>query len=583
MKARKYIACLLLSVLLPLLSVLAETSDQAHQSLLAESKDPSASDCATCHPVQFKEWSASPHAYAQISPVFNAMNATLLKLSNGTLGDFCIRCHTPVGMDNGEPLVASNFDRAPISVEGVTCITCHRRSEEVGKASGRFAISHGEITSAVYGPSGNEELRRVLASKEYEVSSDPNSDGRKVHRDAVHMPQITTSAYCGSCHDVNGASGFRLEEAFSEYQSSPAASEKISCQDCHMGSKPGINAGYTIMPAAIVGGKATKPRKHANHRFVGPDYSIVHPGIFPHNPEAKRFATMKEWIAFDYQAGWGTEEFEDAVESNDEYEFPERWQSVSDRFEARDYLEANQELLRTVAEERLLLLREGYKLGEIKIEPANSSELEFSVEVKNGTVGHNVPTGFDAERLVFLRVTVTDARGETLFLSGNLDPNGDLLDSHSQYVHDGKLPRDEQLFSLQSKFLVTLIRGGEREQVLNVNQSLSPLPFIRPPTSATLLTGRAPDARKHRQTIPPNGSMTARYAVEKDKLSAAVTPLRLKVELVAGMVPVNLVIAIKDVGFDFGMSPREVADAVVKGHQVLWSEEREIPFVPEEQ
>ena len=37
-----------------------------------------------------------------MSVVFNAMHGTVLKITNGTNGDFCIRCHTPVGMNLGE-------------------------------------------------------------------------------------------------------------------------------------------------------------------------------------------------------------------------------------------------------------------------------------------------------------------------------------------------------------------------------------------------------------------------------------------------------------------------------------------------
>jgi hypothetical protein len=49
-----------------------------------------------------------PHAYAQISPVFNAMHGEILKRTNGTNGDFCIRCHTEVGMYLKEPLFTPN-------------------------------------------------------------------------------------------------------------------------------------------------------------------------------------------------------------------------------------------------------------------------------------------------------------------------------------------------------------------------------------------------------------------------------------------------------------------------------------------
>ena len=36
---------------------------------------------------------------------------------------------------------------------------------------------------------------------------------------------------------------------------------------------------------------------------------------------------------------------------------------------------------------------------------------------------------------------------------------------------------------------------------------------------------------------------------------------------------VNLIHEIQDVGFDYGMSPREVGQAVVDGHLVLWERE----------
>ena len=40
-----------------------------------------------------------------------------------------------------------------------------------------------------------------------------------------------------------------------------------------------------------------------------------------------------------------------------------------------------------------------------------------------------------------------------------------------------------------------------------------------------------------------------------------------------GMVPVNLINEIKQVGFDYGMSPRDVAEGVLAGHVTLWERE----------
>ena len=134
--------------------------DANHAALFAEDRFPSATTCAPCHADIYREWSVSSHAYAQLSPVFNAMQAKVTKLTNGTNGDFCIRCHTPVGMNLEEPTFMSNLDRHPTSREGVTCIVCHRQDQAFGKISGRLPLVEGSLYEPVFGP---ERERRAAA------------------------------------------------------------------------------------------------------------------------------------------------------------------------------------------------------------------------------------------------------------------------------------------------------------------------------------------------------------------------------------------------------------------------------------
>lgn len=544
-----------------------------HIAIFQEERFPSANTCARCHPDHFREWSVSSHAYAQMSPIFNAMHGTILKITNGTNGDFCIRCHTPVGMNLGEPEFMTNMDRHPTSREGITCIVCHRVENAYGKVSGRLAINEGDIFDPVFGSLGNDILQTVTdPQSDFSVNTERGKSGRNIHAQAQELDQITTSGFCGTCHDVNLVNGFRLEEAFSEYKTTPAAKRGESCQDCHMGSDPGKANGYATGPAAVVGGKPTAPRKRTNHMFAGPDYSVIHLGIFPHNDRAAEMASIREWLTFDIEAGWGTDDFESAVP--DDYQFPERWQYADDRYDARELLDQNQELLDELSVQRLQVLRAGYQLGDIDISKAGNRGLEFSVEVKNGTDGHNVPTGFDAERLVFLQITVTDANNHVVFQSGDRDPNGDVRDLHSLYVHNGELPLDKQLFNLQSKFLTRMVRGGEREQVLALNYSPDPLPFLRPSTRSTILLGRPVGARKHRKTIGILESFWADYKVSPADLVGSSPPYKANIKLITQMVPVNLVHEIQGVGFDYFMSPREIATRVVDGAQILW--ERDI-------
>jgi hypothetical protein len=544
-----------------------EAADKAHAGLFIENRYPSANTCATCHPKQYREWSVSQHAYAQLSPVYMAMQMTINAKTSTTNGDFCIRCHNQVGMNLKEPLSLTNLERHPTSREGITCVVCHRVNRNYGKVSGRLALVEGDLFSPVYGPTGDVELKRVLGLPEkYRVVTSSKEPGRGIHTRAERFFELTTPGFCGMCHDVTLLNGFRLEEAFAEYKRSPAARNGVTCQDCHMGKEQGVASGYEQGPAAIVGGVPTTPRKLTDHYFAGPDHPIVHPGIFPHNVEAAAFKTLREWLQFDYKAGWGTPAFEDRLPAG--FRFPPAWQAIDDRFDARKIIEEQFRRLELATKKRMQVLRAGFRLSDIRIARNDADGLAFEIDVINGTDGHGVPTGFDAERLIFLQVTVTDADGKAIYRSGDRDPNGDVRDLHSLYVHNGELPLDKDLFNLQTNFLVRTVRGGEREQVLAVNTSAAALPFVRPETRATTIYGRPRGARKHKQTIEPLGRRTATYSIDGRSLSGR-APYRIDVKLISQMIPVNLVTAIQGVGFDYGMSPKEIGDAVVAGALVV--------------
>jgi hypothetical protein len=547
-----------------------KTPAEMHEDAFADAGDryPSASTCATCHPRQFEQWSVSQHAYAQLSPVYMAMQIAINAKTAGTNGDFCIRCHNQVGMNLGESIYMSNLDRHPTSREGITCVVCHRVNQAYSKVSGRLALDEGDLFDTVYGPQGNDELERVLDNpQEYRVVTERGEAGRAIHTRADKFFQLTEPSFCGTCHDVTLFNGFRLEEAFAEYQRTEAADQGVTCQDCHMGKEQGVPSGYDHGPAAVVGDVPTKPRKLTNHFFAGPDYSIIHKGLFPFNVEAAEFKTMREWLQFDVEAGWGTDEFENSISLD--HEFPDAWFAIDDRYDAREIIREQERRLDWAEEQRLEVLRNGFKLDPIRVTRADPGGLAFEVDVRNGTNGHGVPTGFDAERLIFLQVEVRDADGKLVYVSGDRDPNGDVRDSHSLYVHNGELPLDEDLFSLQSRFVVRMERGGEREEILSLNHSFSPQPFVRPETRATTIYGRPRGARKHKMTIPPLGKKTGDYAVSASQLTGN-GPYHINVKLISQMVPVNLISAIQSVGFDYGMSPKEIANRIVEGADLLW-------------
>ena len=164
---------------------MAVSAGEEHEALFSENRFPSATTCGNCHPTHYRQWSVSPHAYSQMSPVFNAMHGTILKLSNGTNGDFCIRCHTPVGMNLERAEFMSNMDRHPTSREGVTCIVCHRVNKAYGKLSGRLAIIEGDHLRADLRP---DRQRRGGAGHRVAASTGSIPSGA-APGSAIHRPR----------------------------------------------------------------------------------------------------------------------------------------------------------------------------------------------------------------------------------------------------------------------------------------------------------------------------------------------------------------------------------------------------------
>ncbi len=78
--------------------------------------------------------------------------------------------------------------------------------------------------------------------------------------------------------------------------------------------------------------------------------------------------------------------------------------------------------------------------------------------------------------------------------------------------------------------------------------------------------------RKHKKGIVPGGRRWATYTVEKKQLTGK-GPYKATIQLKAAMAPVNLINEIREVGFDYGLSARDAANALVAGHQIVWERE----------
>ena len=479
---------------------------------------PTAQQCGECHKQIYEEWASSQHAYASISPMFHKFEQKFQELTKGTVGTFCVRCHQQVGTQLGEDRATPLWARSQISREGISCITCHRVGEQYGKVNGERRVNPGKIYDPVYGTGEKSVINEIIAQKDkYLVKTSKDGRGMDIHNGMMTNPQLSKSEFCVSCHQVAVNLGIKLEIVWDQYRASPAKAQGITCQDCHMGKVPGKPEGYATAPSAIVGGKEINPgRKHADHRFVGPGYSIAHPGIFPHNVKAAAFS-IKDWLEFDWRAGWGTSAFEDKVaDGKVKVAFPKRWADALDREDARKILDENLVRLDERDAIRKVVMENGAAVeGPVfTSQPRVGRDLEFSYKIINKNSGHNLPSGsLGAQPQLWVNVALIDPSGQNIWESGYVDSNGDMADLHSLDVAAGKIPTDQQLVHFQTKFLTTNIKGTDREMYLPVNFDVDQLPQLRPPGVPTTVLNHPPLVRMENHSLTPLGEKTAAYEV----------------------------------------------------------------------
>ncbi|RPJ51451.1 MAG: cytochrome C, partial [Methanobacteriota archaeon] len=479
---------------------------------------PTAAQCGECHKQIYEEWSSSQHAYASISPMFHKFEQKFQEMTQGTVGTFCVRCHQQVGTQLGEPRDTPLWARSAISREGVSCITCHRVKEAYNKVNGERRVEPGKIYEPVYGSGEKSVIKDVIANKDtYSVKTSTDGRGNDIHEGMITNDQITKSEFCVSCHQVAVNLGIKLEIVWDQYRDSPARKAGVSCQDCHMGKVPGQPKGYATAPSAVVGGKEINPgRKHASHRFVGPGYSIAHPGIFPHNTKAQAFS-VKDWLQFDWRSGWGTTAFEDKVaDGKIKVAFPKRWADPLDREDARQIIEDNLAKLdeRDKLRKQVMENSSDVKGPYIQGTPQVGKTLAFSYKIKNTNTGHNLPSGsLGAQPQLWVNVALVDPDGKNVWESGYVDSNGDMANLHSLDVAAGRIKTDQQLVHFQTMFLTTNVKGTDREMYLPVNVDIDPLPHLRPPQIPTSVLNHPPLVRMENRSLTPLGEKLVTYQV----------------------------------------------------------------------
>lgn len=176
--------------------------------------------CTSCH----AGWAEAPHdqlrgsmmAMAMHDPMFQA-SLTIAEQDIPGIGEFCLRCHTPIGWLAGRCVPGDGSALTGDDYEGIGCDTCHRMTLDpegplIGNA--RYTIH----------PSTDKRSSRESGYASHGVETDPFT---------------ATSELCGVCHEVSNPlfGDFPIERTYSEWAASAynrAGPDEKQCQGCHL-------------------------------------------------------------------------------------------------------------------------------------------------------------------------------------------------------------------------------------------------------------------------------------------------------------------------------------------------------------
>ena len=90
---------------------------------------------------------------------------------------------------------------------------------------------------------------------------------------------------------------------------------------------------------------------------------------------------------------------------------------------------------------------------------------------------------------------------------------------HSIDVAKGRIPRDKDLFNLQTKFLINNVRGTDREVALPLNFSLDQLALLRPANIPVSVLNHPPLIRMEAHSIPALDHRIPKYNIPASALT----------------------------------------------------------------
>lgn len=347
----------------------------------------------------FDLWQATMMANAARDPFYRAVVSAEVAANPGRKAAIeadCLKCHSPMAVSQAHmrkepaPGMAVLYGEGlltDLALDGVSCTACHQITPEglgtVTSYSGGFKIG---TNKRIYGPHRNPQGGPMIGFTGFIPT---------------FSSHISESKHCATCHtlytealDESGKpTGHHLPEQtpYLEWRNSvfttettPRGREAASCQSCHMPRTSDAGVAIRTRLARTPDGRdfRTPVRDHlSRHIFVGGN-TLIPKMLRDFGPE---MGTLAPPEAFDRVIELATKQLQ------------ERTAKLSVT-----------ELQRT------------------------DGRLQFEATIEN-LAGHKFPTAYPSRR-AWLRIKVSDADGKVLFVSGDYDDRGRLIDAQGKVL-----------------------------------------------------------------------------------------------------------------------------------------------------
>jgi hypothetical protein len=166
----------------------------------------SARICGRCHVDIYESWKNSLHAFSLTDPIFDTAYMQALKEVGDEAKRFCLGCHAPMTLINGDYDLEEGVTR-----EGVSCDFCHTVTEvHMGDLERPYSIDLGIVKRGIIKKAGSPA------------------------HETAYSELHGKSEFCGACHNYVTPAGTPIMTTYDEWKRGPYSAEGVQCQDCHM-------------------------------------------------------------------------------------------------------------------------------------------------------------------------------------------------------------------------------------------------------------------------------------------------------------------------------------------------------------